>query len=116
MPLHAAALFHTPRERPDGRLANSRRYASGSHLASAEVPKLRPELACIEVSSMRGLEIGPLASPRVHKREGPVRYLDHASAEELRAKYGADHGMRNQLDDIVDVDYVIGKDMISPTQ
>jgi SAM-dependent methyltransferase len=60
---------------------------------------------------MRGLEIGPLASPRVHKHEGPVRYLDHASAEELRAKYGADYGMRNRLDDIVDVDYVIGKDM-----
>jgi SAM-dependent methyltransferase len=69
---------------------------------------MRPELAGIDVASMRGLEIGPLASPRVHKSEGPIRYLDHASAAELKQKYETDLGMRHRLDEIVDVDYVIG--------
>jgi SAM-dependent methyltransferase len=69
----------------------------------------RPELSQIDVAHMRGLEIGPLATPRVRKDEGPVRYLDHASAAELRQKYENDQGMRDRLDDIVDVDYVLGK-------
>jgi SAM-dependent methyltransferase len=67
-----------------------------------------PELAGIDVATMRGLEIGPLASPRVRKSEGPIRYLDHASATELKQKYETDLGMRDRLDEIVDVDYVIG--------
>jgi ubiquinone/menaquinone biosynthesis C-methylase UbiE len=58
---------------------------------------------------MRGLEIGPLASPRVRKEEGPVRYVDHASAAELHEKYATDQGMRDRLDEIVDVDYVLGE-------
>lgn len=58
---------------------------------------------------MRGLEIGPLASPRVRKDEGPVRYVDHASAAELKEKYATDQGMRDRLDEIVDVDYVLGE-------
>lgn len=69
---------------------------------------MRPELAGIDVATMRGLEIGPLASPRVRKSEGPIRYLDHASAAELKQKYETDLGMRERLDEIVDVDYVIG--------
>lgn len=72
------------------------------------MPALRHDLAVIDVAHMRGLEIGPLATPRVRKDEGPIRYLDHASAAELREKYATDQGMRNRLDDIVDVDYVIG--------
>lgn len=68
----------------------------------------RPELAGIDVATMRGLEIGPLASPRVRKSEGPIRYLDHAGAAELKQKYESDLGMRGRLDEIVDVDYVIG--------
>ena len=69
----------------------------------------RPELAAIDATNMRGLEIGPLASPRVRKDEGPVRYVDHASAPELRQKYATDAGMRDRLDEIVDVDYVLGE-------
>jgi len=68
---------------------------------------VRSELACIDVARMRGLEIGPLAAPRVRKSEGPVRYLDHASAAELRRKYASNQGMRDRLDQIVDVDYVL---------
>lgn len=71
---------------------------------------MRPELAAIDVASMRGLEIGPLASPRVRKDEGPVRYVDHASAAELKEKYATDEGMQDRLDKIVDVDYVLGVD------
>jgi SAM-dependent methyltransferase len=70
---------------------------------------LRPEVAAIDVADMDGLEIGPLASPRVRKDEGRVRYVDHASAAELKEKYATNEGMRNRLDDIVDVDYVLGE-------
>jgi SAM-dependent methyltransferase len=70
---------------------------------------MRPELAAIDVPAVRGLEIGPLASPRVRKDEGPVRYVDHASAAELREKYATDAGMRDRLEEIVDVDYVLGQ-------
>jgi SAM-dependent methyltransferase len=72
---------------------------------------MRPELAAIDVTRMRGLEIGPLAAPRVRKDEGPVRYLDHASTAELKRKYKTDPGMKGRLGKIVDVDYVIGKNM-----
>jgi ubiquinone/menaquinone biosynthesis C-methylase UbiE len=75
-----------------------------------DLPKrMRPELAAIDVARMHGLEIGPLASPRVRKNEGPVRYVDHASAAELKEKYATDQGMRDRLDEIVDVDYVLGQ-------
>jgi SAM-dependent methyltransferase len=72
---------------------------------------MRPELAGIDIGRMNGLEIGPLASPRVRKDEGPIRYLDHASTVELRRKYASDAGMRGRLDEIVDVDYVVGAHM-----
>jgi SAM-dependent methyltransferase len=68
----------------------------------------RHDLTCIDVRTMRGLEIGPLASPRIHKDQGPVFYVDHADAEGLRQKYATDPDMRHRLDEIVDVDYVIG--------
>ncbi|MGH7722320.1 MAG: class I SAM-dependent methyltransferase [Candidatus Dormibacteria bacterium] len=70
---------------------------------------MRPELAVIDVARMHGLEIGPLASPRVRKDEGPVRYVDHASADELRQKYSNDRAMQNSLDQIVEVDYLVGE-------
>ena len=70
---------------------------------------MRSDLAAIDVATMRGLEIGPLANPRVSKDDGPVRYLDHASAEELRQKYATNAEMQDRLDRIVDVDYVIGE-------
>lgn len=70
--------------------------------------QVRPELAALDVTQMRGLEIGPLASPRVRKTDGSVLYVDHAGTEELKQKYASDQGMRGRLDQIVDVDYVIG--------
>jgi SAM-dependent methyltransferase len=56
---------------------------------------------------MRGLEIGALATPRVGKDEGPIRYLDHATTDELKQKYATNPGMRSRLNKIVAVDYVI---------
>jgi SAM-dependent methyltransferase len=70
---------------------------------------VRHDLACIGTSSMRGLEVGPLASPRVGKDRGSVRYIDHADVDELRRKYAADPDMKNRLGEIVDVDYVVGE-------
>jgi SAM-dependent methyltransferase len=70
----------------------------------------RHDLACLHVASMRGLEIGPLASPRVRKDQGPVLYVDHTDAEGLRNKYSADPIMQHRLDEIVEVDYVLAGD------
>jgi SAM-dependent methyltransferase len=81
--------------------------------SSADTHAIRPsrhDLACLDVATMRGLEIGPLASPRVHKSQGPVVYVDHADAVGLRHKYSADPTMRHRLDEIVDVDYVLAGD------
>ena len=66
----------------------------------------RPQLALIDVTARRGLEIGPLANPRVGKAEGAVFYLDHATTDELRAKYEQNATLRPQIDDLVDVDFV----------
>lgn len=68
---------------------------------------MRRQLIDIDVQHMRGLEIGPLASPVVRKDEGEVLYIDHTDAQGLRAKYARDPGMQDRLADIVDVDYVM---------
>ena len=65
-----------------------------------------PELAVINPRAMRGLEIGPLANPRIRKDDGAVLYLDHASTEELRSKYEGNDTMSARLSAIVDVDFV----------
>ena len=62
-------------------------------------------LAAID-ATMAGLEIGPLDKPRFAKSAYRVRYVDHASRDDLVAKYAADEAMRGHLDDIVDVDFV----------
>lgn len=64
-------------------------------------------LADIEVSTSRGLEIGPLARPIVSKAAGSVFYVDHADRDELRRKYAADANMAPLIDCIVEVDYVV---------
>lgn len=70
-------------------------------------PDIRERLLCrIDLTAMRGLEIGPLHNPRVHKDEANVRYLDHASAEELRAKYANNPDAAPHAGALVDVDYV----------
>jgi SAM-dependent methyltransferase len=57
---------------------------------------------------MRGLEIGPLANPRVRKDQGDVLYIDHTDAEGLRRKYEGNSVLRDYLDQIVDIDFVVG--------
>lgn len=63
-------------------------------------------LARAGVADGRGLEIGPLHSPRLPKPFFAVEYVDHASTEELRRKYADDGEMADRLDEIVDVDHV----------
>lgn len=59
----------------------------------------------IDVTSMRGLEIGPLHNPIVQKAPGvDVAYVDHADTETLRRKYAADPNVPY----VVDVDHVWG--------
>ena len=69
---------------------------------------VRHDLACIDVETMRGLEIGPLANPRVRKDQGFVLYVDHTDAEGLRRKYAGNSVLKDHLDQIVDIDRVIG--------
>ncbi len=64
-------------------------------------------LAGINPSQQVGLEIGPLFSPIVTRAMGPVRYVDHASTEALRAKYAHDPNVNVAA--IVEVDYVWGE-------
>jgi SAM-dependent methyltransferase len=67
----------------------------------------RHDLACLDVATMRGLEIGALAAPRVTKDQGRIYYVDHAGTEALRRKYEDDPDMKNRLHEIVEVDYVV---------
>jgi SAM-dependent methyltransferase len=55
---------------------------------------------------MRGLEIGALHNPRLPVDHPNSFFLDHAPADELRAKYGEDPNMATHMAAIVDVDYV----------
>ena len=48
--------------------------------------KRKKMLAAIDPSQGIGLEIGPLDSPIVTREMGNVRYVDHASTEDLRVK------------------------------
>ncbi|MDP9075751.1 MAG: class I SAM-dependent methyltransferase [Actinomycetota bacterium] len=63
-------------------------------------------LHSIDIASMKGIEIGPLHNPRIGKETANVRYLDHASADELRAKYAGNPNDLAFYEDIVDVDFV----------
>ena len=69
----------------------------------------------IDVESMRGIEVGPLRSPRIPKELGPVRYLDHTDTAHLREKYADNAPMQDRLDEIVEVDYVLNGRSISET-
>jgi SAM-dependent methyltransferase len=68
----------------------------------------RHDLACINMAHMRGLEIGPLAAPRVLKSQAHVFYVDHTDTDGLRHKYSFDPDMKDRLSEIIDVDYVVG--------
>ena len=71
------------------------------------VTRLEKVLACIDVSTQVGLEIGALVNPIVTRDMGQVRYVDHATTDELRQKYANDPNV--DIHKIVDVDYVWGK-------
>ncbi|MGH9096091.1 MAG: hypothetical protein ACRDWB_01570 [Acidimicrobiales bacterium] len=74
------------------------------------MPEGPPEFALIDFASMGGLEIGPLANPRVPKDRGSITYLDHASTEDLKKKYASNGQLADQIDALVDVDIVQGQD------
>lgn len=82
--------------------------SNGVSEVSPTLQLVRHDLACIDVTNMRGLEIGPLAAPRVRKSQGDVFYVDHTDAEGLRRKYATNSVLKNCLDQIVDIDCVIG--------
>lgn len=63
-------------------------------------------LGGLDVASARGLEIGALHNPRFTKADGDIRYLDHATADDLRAKYAGDGNLAPDAHRIVEVDYV----------
>lgn len=52
-----------------------------------------------------GLELGPLSAPVIRRTDGEIYYADHASTDDLRAKYKDEPIVP---EDIVDVDYVLG--------
>ena len=60
----------------------------------------------VDTSTMVGIEIGALHSPRLPRNDPNVRYLDHASKEELQAKYKDNPQAAPQADLFVDVDYI----------
>ncbi len=60
----------------------------------------------IDTSTMVGIEIGALHSPRLPRDDPNVRYLDHASKEELQAKYADNPQAAPRADLFVDVDYI----------
>jgi SAM-dependent methyltransferase len=62
--------------------------------------------AFIDIDTMRGLEIGALHNPQLPVDHPNSYFLDHATADELRAKYAQDPNMAGHMAAIVDVDYV----------
>lgn len=68
-------------------------------------------LAHLDLSTGRGLEVGPLASPIVHKDQADVSYVDVLSAQTLRDHYAADPGVAEG--NIVDLDFVLSVDGVT---
>lgn len=66
--------------------------------------RVKKILKKINVAEGIGLELGPLARPTISKKEGKIFYADHMSTSDLRKKY---KGHSFNLDEIVDVDYVV---------
>jgi SAM-dependent methyltransferase len=57
----------------------------------------------IDISALRGVEVGPLDRPLVSKNEGEIYYVDYASTAELK-KSLTDPNVK--LDRIVDIDFI----------
>jgi hypothetical protein len=62
----------------------------------------------LNLTSGRGLEIGPLASPIVRKDQADVSYVDVLDAQTLRDHYTQDPGV--VVADVVDLDFVLFQD------
>jgi predicted SAM-dependent methyltransferase len=62
----------------------------------------------IQPATQLGVEIGALDRPIVSRDMGQIRYVDHATTEELRVKY-ADPSTQIDTSKIVDVDYIWGE-------
>ena len=60
----------------------------------------------IELDTMHGIEIGALHSPRLPRDHPNVKYLDHATTEELVAKYAENPDAGPQSAGLVPVDHV----------
>lgn len=58
----------------------------------------------LDVSKLKGVEIGALHRPLIEKSESEVYYLDHCSTEDLKKKYASDPNV--DVGGIVDVDFV----------
>lgn len=71
------------------------------------IPRREKLLFDLDLELMRGLEIGPLASPIISKNEFQVLYVDHADRETLCQKYKDDPNV--DVDKIVSVDAVWGE-------
>lgn len=60
----------------------------------------------IDVASMKGLEIGALNHPTFAPGQADIRYLDHLSTPDLRAKYAQDATSDDVVANMVEVDFV----------
>lgn len=65
-------------------------------------------LRSIDLTTQRGLELGPLANPVVRREHGGIEYLDHLDTDALRERYGSHDGF--DVDAIVPIDHVIAVD------
>jgi SAM-dependent methyltransferase len=74
--------------------------------AERSVDRTQKILNGLDVSSMSGVEIGPLAWPVVRKSDGDITYVDFADAETLRENHRA--AGRVPIAEIVEVDAIWG--------
>jgi SAM-dependent methyltransferase len=65
----------------------------------------------LDIASLTGMEIGPLADPIVRKSEGRIIYVDYTRADTLRAKYANDPLVN--VADIVDIDVIWGEQTLA---
>jgi SAM-dependent methyltransferase len=65
----------------------------------------------IDFQNHRGLEIGPLFSPLLRKKDADVSYMDHCSTEDLKNKYSKDPNVDTSK--IMDIDYVWNPETIA---
>ena len=63
-------------------------------------------LRSIDVTTGKGLELGPLTKPIVSRDAGTIHYLDHVGTDALRARYASHDGF--DIEAIVPIDFVIG--------